>query len=75
MRGLELVALIVFICVAAGVINNWLKHRGKRPQQPDDLEERLRKLSELEERVEVLEKIVTDRKFDLEQQFRDLERS
>ena len=75
MRGLELVALIVFICVAAGVINNWLKNRGKRPQQPDDLEERLRKLSELEERVEVLEKIVTDRKFDLEQQFRDLERS
>lgn len=36
------------------------------------LEERLARIEQLEERIAVLEKIVTDRRFDLDQQLRDL---
>jgi hypothetical protein len=35
----------------------------------------LQRLDQLEERVRVLERIVTDERFDLKQQFKDLEAS
>ena len=34
----------------------------------------IKRLDEVEERVRVLERIVTDERFDLEQQFKELER-
>ncbi len=47
----------------------------KRKAAPAVDEELLDKLARLEERVRVLERIVTDKQSDLERQFRDLERS
>ena len=51
----------------------------QRKHQTADVEERdnvntelLQRLEQVEERVRVLERIVTDERFDLKQQFRDL---
>ena len=44
----------------------WLEQR---------VDSRLARLEQLEERIAVVEKIVTDRRFDLDEQFRDLDRT
>ena len=47
---------------------------GKRPPGRDDSAnvELLERLRQVEERVQVLERIVTDERYDLKQQFKDL---
>ena len=75
MQVFEFVIVIVVVSLVAGVLNNWIKHRSRAPKIDEELEQRLQRISQLEERVQVLEKIVTDRNFDLRQKFRDLENS
>lgn len=65
-----------FAIVALVLIGNLVKIvvRQRHVRRPDDnvnaeLSQRLR---QLEERVRVLERIVTDERFDLKQQFKDL---
>ena len=73
MNTFEMVVLIVLISVVAGVVNNYIKNRGGMPDQSaDEFEARLAQLHSLEERVRTLEKIVTDRNFELREKFRDL---
>jgi hypothetical protein len=64
-----MVVIIAFLAIAGKAFSNWLKHRDEkgRPVKDDRLER-------LEERVRVLERIVTDSGYDLHRQFRDLER-
>ena len=66
--ALALVALILlFKAVSLAIVH------GKRPRRDDavnaELAERLR---QVEERVQVLERIVTDERYDLKRQFKDL---
>jgi hypothetical protein len=65
----EMVVIIVFLSVIASMYSSWLKHRrsGVAPADND-------RVARLEERVRVLERIVTDSGYDLRRQFRDLER-
>ncbi|MCJ7557256.1 MAG: hypothetical protein MUP90_10135 [Gammaproteobacteria bacterium] len=73
MNTFEMVVLIVLISVLAGVVNNYIKNRGSMSGQGgDEFETRLAQLDSLEERVRTLEKIVTDRNFELREKFRDL---
>ncbi len=72
MDKLTFVIAIVAIVMGAGVIRQWLISQTKMQKKPSDLDQRLKKIEELEERVQVLEKIVTDKHYDLNQQFRDL---
>jgi hypothetical protein len=73
MNTFEMVVLIVLISVVAGVVNNYIKNRGGVGSQgSDEVEARLAQLDSLEERVRTLEKIVTDRNFELREKFRDL---
>jgi len=72
MDKLTFVIAIVAIVMGAGVIRQWLISQTKTQKKPSDLDQRLKKIEELEERVQVLEKIVTDKHYDLNQQFRDL---
>ncbi len=59
--------------MVAGVVNNYIKNRGSMPDQSaDEFGARLAQLDSLEERVRTLEKIVTDRNFELREKFRDL---
>lgn len=75
---MQMVAIIVFIVFTAEVINNYIKHRskmGKRIEQIErGIEARLARLDELEKRIRVVEKIVTDRRFDLADEFERLEK-
>jgi hypothetical protein len=65
----EMVVIIVFLSLIASVVSKWIKHRQPGPSRADA--ERLRRL---EERVGVLERIVTDSGYEVRRQFRDLER-
>jgi hypothetical protein len=67
--ALALLALIlVFKLVRIAIVH------GKGPARRDDpvKTELLERLNQVEERVRVLERIVTDERYDLRQQFKDL---
>ena len=67
--ALAMVALVmVFKLIRLAIVH-------KNPPRRDDPvnTELLERLNQVEERVRVLERIVTDEKYDLKQQFRDLE--
>jgi cell division protein FtsB len=68
-----MVVLIVLISCGAGVANNYLRNQRKRAEADADPEVRA-ELDRLRERVEVLEKIVTDEKFHLAKEINRLER-
>ncbi len=72
MNRYEMVMFIIFIVFATGALKHYLSLRHKTPMVDDDTRERLARLEQLEERVQVLERIVTDRNYDLKQQIRDL---
>lgn len=69
MNPFEMVVIIVFLSVIASMYSSWLKHKRKDVSPADD-----ERLSRLEERVRVLERIVTDPGYEVRRQFRDLER-
>lgn len=63
----------LFLAVLTGgvvhVVDTWIKHRGKKPDELDaELLESLEKIDRLEERIQVLERIVTEHHVDLKQQ-------
>lgn len=69
MNPFEMVVIIVFLAIVAGMFSNWLKHRHSAPARTDE-----ERMARLEERVRVLERIVTDSGYELRRKFRDLER-
>lgn len=69
MNPFEMVVIIVFLGIIASMYSNRLKHKQQSVAPGDD-----QRLARLEERVKVLERIVTDSGYDLRRQFRDLER-
>jgi hypothetical protein len=64
-----MVVSIVFLSVIASMYSSWLKHKRKNVSPVDE-----GRLNRLEERVRVLERIVTDPGYEVRRQFRDLER-
>jgi hypothetical protein len=65
----EMIAFVVLMTSIASVVTSWLKHRSTAAPADDA------RVARLEERVKVLETIVTDSGYDLRRQFRDLERN
>lgn len=68
-----MVVLIVLISCSAGVATRYIKFRQRELGTQGDVGVR-EELEEVRQRVEVLEKIVTDRKFRLSDEIADLER-
>ena len=68
MSNMSFVVLIVLIGCATAVISNYLKARAERDRQGTNLDETLEQLDALEERIKVLERIVTESKFDLKRE-------
>jgi hypothetical protein len=67
--ALALVALILIFKLIRAAIG----HRALAPRRDDAVNaELLERLNQVEERVRVLEKIVTDERYDLKRQFKDL---
>ncbi len=71
MNPFEMVVLIVALVVIGKFLQTAVEKRHQRPPADEKAEARL---ADLEERVRVLERIVTDSGYDLRRQFRDLER-
>ncbi len=70
MQALEMVVLIVLITVIAGLIKQWLNIKAEQGLEPSS--QHSQQIQQLEERVKVLEAIVTDDKFELKQKFANL---
>jgi hypothetical protein len=73
MNPFELAFAIVFMVLAYKLISRVLQHRASRPtESPEVNADLVRQIAELEERVRVLERIVTDDRSDLRRQFKEL---
>lgn len=66
------VLCIIAIVMFANVSRAYLKHRYKKPDVDTELEESLEKIGVLEERVQVLERIITENRFDLKKEIDQL---
>ena len=77
MRPFEFVTVIVVLSFVYSIVITWLRQRGKDSQRRGAQganSELLERLAQAEERIRVLERIVTDERWDLKKEFRDLER-
>ena len=68
---LAFVLLLVTVVMCANVINNYLKQKGKQNNDAE-LDETLAKIDRLEDRIKVLERIVTENRFDLRKEIDSL---
>ena len=69
----SMVAIIVVVSCVAGAYNNHLKTK-RQTHKAGLSDDSLAELDELRERVEVLEKIVTDDRYQLSRELNELER-
>lgn len=79
MNPFEMVVIIVFLGVVGSIISNLIKafsERNDRPRDSNEADELRDQILTLEDRIRVLERIVTDTsdREDLRRQFRELER-
>ena len=66
--SLVFVLLIVGMVMCANVVQTYIKQRQRRPEANEELEETLAKIELLEQRIEVLERIITENRFDLKKE-------
>ena len=64
----EMVAIIVVASLLAGLVREWIKKKEVPEIDLSPVESRIDKLEKLEERVRVLEAIVTDKGYDLKKE-------
>jgi uncharacterized membrane-anchored protein YhcB (DUF1043 family) len=72
------IAVICIVGIVGGTISKRYEHKGSSEAgaRLDELEQKMDRLdSDLRERVETLERIVTDRKEDLKRQFDSLDKA
>lgn len=61
----EMIAIIVVASLVAGLIREWIRTKQVPEVDLSPLESRIAKIEQLEERVKILEAIVTDKGYDL----------
>ena len=66
------VIIIVAMAMCANVIQTWLKQKKRTPENNQELEDTLGKIDQLEERIQVLERIITENRFDLRKEIDSL---
>lgn len=69
---LVFVLMLVAIVMCAKIIETWLKQAKREPDINTDIESTLVRIDELEERIKVLERIVTESRFDLKKEIDSL---
>ena len=70
--SLIFVLLLVAIVMIARIVETWLKEKKTKPESPGELEDTLSKIDVLEERIKVLERIITENRFDLKREIDSL---
>ncbi len=73
MNTLFYVFCIVAVVMIADTIQKYFKMKHKEKENDPELEETLAHIERLEERIRVLERIVTENKFDLSREIEKLE--
>jgi high-affinity nickel permease len=63
---------IIAIVTVGNIIKTWVEQRGKVPENDGEAEALLSKIDVLEERIQVLERIVTEHNIDLKQEIDNL---
>jgi hypothetical protein len=69
---LVFVLMLVAIVSFANVATTWIKQKKKEPEVDEELTETLAKIDLLEERIQVLERIITENRFDLRKEIDSL---
>ncbi len=69
---LVFVLLIIGMVMCTNIIQTYLKQRKLEPEASEELEETLTKIELLEERIQVLERIITENRFDLKNEIDSL---
>ena len=72
MNSWPYIVLIVAIVFTASTIRRISENRNARKDDNQDTEDLLAKIDVLEDRIRVLERIVTERKYDLEREINSL---
>jgi hypothetical protein len=72
MNVFTFVFLTVTVVLCAKLIQSYIENRNNKLEATGEVEETLLKIERLEERVEVLERIVTENRFDLKRQIDSL---
>jgi DNA-directed RNA polymerase sigma subunit (sigma70/sigma32) len=72
MNSWPYIVLIVAIVFTASTIRRISENRNARKDDDPDTEDLLAKIDVLEDRIRVLERIVTERKYDLEREINSL---
>jgi hypothetical protein len=67
------VIIVVFIGCASGIANNYMKNQRELRRQQGPSDDAMAELDELRGRIETLEKIVTDEKYQLSRELTALE--
>ena len=63
-----MIAIIVVASLMAGLVKEWIKTKKQPSVDLSPVEQRLTRLEVLEERIKVLEAIVTDKGYDLKKE-------
>ena len=64
----EMIVIIVVVYYVYKLVTDLAKHKSQNSEAMTALDDRVTKIEELEERIKVLEKIVTDKNYDLKDQ-------
>ena len=66
------IVLIIVVVMAFSTLQSWIKRKDRKPRPDPEAENVLQKIDVLEERIRVLERIVTEHNIDLRQQIDSL---
>lgn len=69
---LVFVLCIIAIVTFGNIIQTMIKQKKQAPENNDELAETLAKIDVLEERIQVLERIITENRFDLKREIDSL---
>ncbi len=69
---LVFVLLVIGMVMCTNIIQTYLKQRKREPEDNEELAETLTKIELLEERIQVLERIITENRFDLKKEIDSL---
>ncbi len=69
---LVFVLLVIGMVMCTNIIQTYLKQRKLEPEDNEELAETLTKIELLEERIQVLERIITENRFDLKKEIDSL---
>lgn len=72
MNVFTFIICVVAIGGATSIVTQYLRMRANREQNSGDIDETMSQLRELEERIRVLERIITENKYDLSREINKL---